>query len=165
MAAGLRGLQFIMDNGTQWKLVGNLATVRPVNDGVTPTAFTGYTTMLATPDYEAIVTLDGNGTAYLYDALLDAYTRSARLFNAPIQSYYGLLGAAKTGAFFLANGLILNSALTAIGGAERPGATQFNAPAQPGQPPTQTIVSAGQREDLRAVDHTRAAEHRHCNAG
>jgi hypothetical protein len=145
MAVGLRGLQFIMDNGTQWKLVGNLATVRPLNDGVTPNAFPGYTTMMATPDYEAIVTLDGNGTAYLYDALLDAYTRSARLFNAPIQSYYGLLGAAKSSAFFLANGLILNSSLTAIGGAERPGAVQFNPPAQPGQPPTQTIVSAGQR--------------------
>jgi YVTN family beta-propeller protein len=145
LAMGLRGLQFIMDNGTQWTLVGNTATVRALNDGVTPNNFSGYTTMLATPGYDYIITLDGNGTAYLYDALLDAYTRSARLFNAPIQSYYGLLGAAKSGAFYLANGLILNSSLTAIGGAERPGATQVTAPTTPGQPPTQTIVSAGQR--------------------
>ncbi|MBI4874824.1 MAG: hypothetical protein HY822_09360, partial [Acidobacteria bacterium] len=144
-AAGLSGLQFIMDNGSQWRLIGNLATVRPINDGVTPNNFPGYTTMLATQDYEYIITLDGNGTAYLYDALLNSYTRAARLFNNPIQSYYGTLGAARKGAFFNANGLILNSALTAIGGAERPGAVQFNPPAAPGQPPQQTIVSAGQR--------------------
>jgi len=145
MAMGLRGLQFIMDNGSQWRLVGNLATVRPLNDGVTPNNFAGYTTMLATPDYDAIITLDGNGTAYLYDALLDAYTRAAKLFNNPIQSYYGILTAAPKGAFFLANGLILNSSLTAIGGAERPGIVQYAPSTGPGQPPTQTVVSAGQR--------------------
>jgi YVTN family beta-propeller protein len=145
LAVGLRGLQFIMDDGSQWTLIGNTATVRALNDGVTPTNFTGYTTMLATPSYDYMVTLDGNGTAYLYDALLDSYTRAARLFNAPIQSYYGLLGAANGGAFYVANGLILNSALTAIGGAERPGAIQTSAPATPGQPATQTVVSAGQR--------------------
>ena len=145
MAMGLRGLQFIMDNGSQWKLVGNLATVRPLNDGVTPNNFSGYTTMLATPGYDDIITLDGNGTAYLYDGLLDAYTRAAKLFNNPIQSYYGILTAAPNGAFYLANGLILNSSLTAIGGAERPGIVQTGPPAGQGQPPSQTVVSAGQR--------------------
>jgi len=63
----------------------------------------------------------------------------------PIQSYYGPLAAATSSNFLLANGLILNNSLTVIGGAERPGATQFSAPPAPGQPPTPTIVSAGQR--------------------
>ena len=31
LAMGLFGLQFVMSNGTQWKLVGNQATVRPAN--------------------------------------------------------------------------------------------------------------------------------------
>jgi hypothetical protein len=41
--------------------------------------------------------------------------------------------------------MILNSTLSLIGGSERPGATQFVPPTQPGQPPTQIVVSAGQR--------------------
>jgi hypothetical protein len=99
----------------------------------------------STPDGRAMIALAGNGNAYLYDASSDSFT-TARLINqAPIQSYYGLVGAAKENSFFLANGLVLSPALAVIGGAERPGTIQFGPPAQPGQPPTQTLVSAGQR--------------------
>jgi hypothetical protein len=42
------------------------------------------------------------------------------------------------------NGLIANSALTVIGGSERPGATQTTLP-QPGQPPVTQVVNTGQR--------------------
>jgi hypothetical protein len=59
----------------------------------------------------------------------------------------------------VANGLIMNNSLTVIGGSQKPGATQFSAPAAPGQPPTQTIVSAGQRNiaAVAALDTNRFA--------
>lgn len=144
LAMGLSGLQFIMSNGTQWKLVGNQATLRPANT-ITPNTIGGPQYMLNTPTYDYILTLAGNGNAYLYDALIDTYTSQRLLFNNPIQSYYGPLAAAPQGEFFLANGLILNTSLTVVGGAERPGTIQFGPPPAPGQPPTQTVVSGGER--------------------
>jgi hypothetical protein len=101
--------------------------------------------MLASPGYDYIFTLAGNGTGYLYNALIDNYTAQRQLFTNPIQSYYGPLSAAPDSSFFLANGLILNSSLTVIGGAERPGTVQVGPPPGPGQPPTQTVVSGGER--------------------
>ena len=147
LAMGLFGLQFVMSNGTQWKLSGNQATVRPANS-VTPAVLPGAPnyTMISSPDSQFILTLAGNGQGYLYDSLADTYVAGKLLFGTPpIQSYYGPLAAATGSNFLLANGLILNNSLTVIGGAEKPGVTQFNFPNQPGQPPTQTVVSAGQR--------------------
>ncbi len=144
MAASLFGLQFIMSNGTQWKLVGTQATVRPVNS-VTPLALPAPQMMLASPGGGYILTLAGNGFGYLYDGTADTYTAGRLLFTNPITSYYGPLGAAGDGGYFLANGLILNNSMTVVGGAERPGAIQFGPPPAPGQPPIVTVVSAGQR--------------------
>jgi YVTN family beta-propeller protein len=147
LAMGLFGLNFIMSNGTQWKLVGNQATVRPA-DSITPATLAGapYFTMLSSPDNRYILTLAGSGSGYLYDALADTYIAGSLLFNStPIESYYGLLAVAPQSNFLVVNGLILNSSLTVIGGSQKPGATQFSAPTLPGQPPTQTVVSAGQR--------------------
>jgi len=147
LAMGLFGLNFIMSNGTQWKLIGNQATVRPA-DSITPATLAGapYFTMMSSPDNRYILTLAGSGSSYLYDALADTYIAGSLLFNStPIQSYYGLLAVAPQSNFLVTNGLILNSSLTVIGGSQKPGATQFTAPTVPGQPPTQTVVSAGQR--------------------
>ena len=147
LAVGLFGLQFVMSNGTQWKLVGNQATVRPPNS-VTPAVLAGGPnfTMISSPDNQFILTLAGQGQGYLYDSLADTYVAGKLLFGTPpIQSYYGPLAAAKSGNFLLANGLILNNSLTVIGGAEKPGVTTFTAPPAPGQAPIQTIVSAGSR--------------------
>ncbi len=102
--------------------------------------------MMASPDNLYILTLAGSGSGYLYDALADTYVAGSLLFSsAPIESYYGLLAVAPQSGFLVANGLILNSSLTVIGGAQKPGTTMFNFPTTPGQPPTQTVVSAGQR--------------------
>jgi YVTN family beta-propeller protein len=149
LAMSLFGLQFVMSNGSQWKLVGNQATVRPANS-VTPAVLPGapgqpFYTMISSPDNQFILTLAGNGQGYLYDSTADTYVAGKLLFGTPpIQSYYGPLAAAPSSNFLLANGLILNNSLTVIGGAEKPGVTQFTF-TQPGQAPTQTIVSAGQR--------------------
>ncbi|MBI3210113.1 MAG: hypothetical protein HYZ37_14605 [Candidatus Solibacter usitatus] len=144
IAYGLSGLQFIMTNGTQWKMVGGQATLRTANT-VTPTTIPFPMSMVSSPGYDYIFTLAGTGAGYLYNALFDNYTATRQLFNNPIQSYYGPLASSTDGSYFLANGLILNSALTAIGGAERPGTVQVGPPPAPGQPPTQTVVSGGER--------------------
>lgn len=144
LAYGLSGLQFIMSNGTQWKLVGNQATLRPANS-IIPNTVPGPQYMAVSPQYDYILTLAGSGAGYLYNALIDNYTTQRQLFNAPIQSYFGPLSASRDAGFFMANGLILNSSLTVVGGAERPGTIQFGPPPGPGQPPTQTVVSGGER--------------------
>lgn len=144
MAMGLSGLQFMMSNGGFWKVVGNTATVRTAQT-LLPATIAGPRYMSATPGGEQVVTMSGTGTAYLYDALIDQYVSSRLVYNQAPIGYFGPLAGAPAGAFYLAGGQILSSALTPVGGSERPGVTQFNQPTQPGQFPTQTIVSAGQR--------------------
>ena len=65
--------------------------------------------------------------------------------------------AAPGAAYFVVSGMTLNSALALIGGSERPGQTQFGPAPAPGQPPTQTMVSAGQRNvaAVYALDESR----------
>ena len=144
MAMGLSGLQFMMSNGGFWRLVGNQATPR-IAGTVTPATIPGPQYMTATPGGEYILTLAGNGNAYLYDATIDSYTAARQLYDQVPVSYFAPLAAAQSGNFFVVGGLTVSTALSIIGGAERPGQTQFGPPPAPGQPPTQTIVSAGQR--------------------
>lgn len=152
IAMGLSGLQFVMTNGTIWKVVGNQAIPRdpsPVT-GITANgaqqAIAAQRRMIGSPDFSQILLLGGTGTAYLYDGLIDSFTSSRQLFTTPIQGmYYGPLAIAPENGFMLANGLVLNDSLTPIGGAERPGQAVTTPPTGPGQPPVTTIVSAGQR--------------------
>ena len=147
IAMGLFGLQFVMSDGSQWMVVnGNQATVRPA-DSVTPVKFVGGPAfgMISTPDSSFILTLNGSGTAYLYDGTADTYVGSRTLFTGTIEGYYGVLGAGPAGSFFLSDGLILSSALTVIGGSAQPGATTITGPTGPGLPPTTTVVNTGQR--------------------
>ncbi len=167
LAMGYSGLQFMMSNGTLWKVVANQAIPRPAssvingNTSTTQTPIAGPTQaqMLNSPDFSSILLLNGTGTAYLYDALSDAYTASRSLFTAPIISYYGPLGAASKSSFLLANGLVLNAALTPIGGAASPGQVTVTPPPAPGQPPTITVVSTGTRNiaSVAPIDDTRFA--------
>lgn len=144
LSMGLSGLQFMMSNGSFWRVVGGQATVRLAN-AVTPTTITAPQYMVATPGGENILTIAGNGTGYLYDALADTYTVSRQIYDQTPQSYFGPLAAAPRGSYYVVSGLTLNSSLAVVAGSERPGATQFVPPTQPGQQPTQVTVSAGQR--------------------
>jgi len=151
LGMSLSGLQFIMSNGGLWRVVGNTATPRPASSIISPNSAT--TTLAAPAQYsfasapggEYLVALAGNGNAYLYDALADSYTVGRTINQTPIQSYYGPAVGAPRGSFFLVNGLILSPSLSVLGGAERPGVVQTGPAPAPGQPPTQTVVSAGQR--------------------
>ncbi|MCL5743666.1 MAG: hypothetical protein M1541_07035 [Acidobacteria bacterium] len=124
------GLQAVMSDGSQWEAVNNQLTVRPA-DSVTPVKFstttqTGPPRMIATPGGLSIMTMAANGTTYLYDGLSDAYTVSNRPYTTQttVQGYYGPLAAGPQGTYFLMNGFILNSALSAMGGSDSPSSTQ-----------------------------------------
>src|SRR6266481_1636805 len=156
MAMGLFGLQFVMSNGTQWKLVGDQATVRPANS-VTPAVLPGspFYTMISSPDNKFILTLAGQGQGYLYDSTADTYVAGKLLFGTPpIQSYYGPLAAATGSNFLLANGLILNNSLTVIGGAEKPGVTQFTF-THAGQRNVASVLALNDRQFVRVTTPVR----------
>lgn len=147
MAMGLFGLQFVMSDGSQWKVLnGNQATVRPA-DAFTPVRFAGAPNigMLASADNSFILTLNGSGLAYLYDATQDTYVASRQLFTGTISGYYGVLGAGPTGNFFLTDGLILNGSLVVIGGSSQPGAIAITPGPFPGAPGQATVINTGQR--------------------
>ena len=101
--------------------------------------------MISTPGSDFILTLSGNGTAYVYDSTVDTYVTTRLLIPAPIQGYYGVLGAGPGGAYYLVNGLIVNPSLTTIGGSATPGATTPGGGGFPGQPPVVSIVNTGNR--------------------
>jgi hypothetical protein len=149
LAVGYFGLQFLMSNGTQWKLVGNQALPRPA-DNITPITLNGCPAcaMVSTPGSEFIVTLSGNGNAYVYDSTADTYVSSRLLIPAPIQGYYGVLGAGPGGAYYLVNGLIVSQSLTTLGGSATPGAVTIT-PGLPGVPGggggVVTVINTGNR--------------------
>jgi len=144
MAMGLSGLQFIMSNGFVWKVTGDEASPRAASNLFTGAiGFPQYMSGSAGGEY--VVAMSGTGVAYLYDGLLDSFTSIRAVYTQPPISYFGPLAAGPLGSFHLAGGQILSSGLSPVGGSERPGVTQFGPPPGPGQPPTQTIVSAGQR--------------------
>ena len=120
LAAGLYGLDFVMSNGSQWKVVGGTAVPRPA-DSITASAsgsalLSTPVNMLASPDAANIVTLAGNGNAYLYQAASDAYVANALLFSAPIQGVYGPLSAGSQSSYLTLGGLFTNASLTVLGG-------------------------------------------------
>jgi YVTN family beta-propeller protein len=136
MAMGLSGLQMVTSNGNLWKVVNGQAVPR-TGTAVTGVAASGAQTPIAGPvqtmvgsaDGTYALLLGGSGTAYLYDALSDAYIAARPLFTNPIIGYFGPLSAAPKGNFLTANGLVLNKGLTAIGGAASPGQITITPPA------------------------------------
>ena len=164
MAMGLSGLQFVMlqptsptqttISGTLWEVIGNNAVPR-VGTTVTGVSTTGAQTalstanqssMIASADGTSILLLGGTGTVYLYNALSDAYTASASEFGSTtIIGYYGPASAASDANFLLANGLVMNNSLTAIGGAATPGTITITPPAPGGGVGGVSVSSTGLR--------------------
>jgi YVTN family beta-propeller protein len=159
MAMGLFGLQVVMSNGGLWKVSGNQAIPRPVDPVVqaannsTVLAGAPNYSMISTPGSEYILTLSGNGLGFLYDGTADAYTAASLLFPNPIIGYYGVLGAAPQGAYFLADGLILNSSMTVIGGSANPSANGTNT----GQRNVAAVAPVDQNTYLRLTTPVRTS--------
>ena len=125
MAVGQTGLQFLMatSNATgtlasQWEVIGGNAVLRQADSIAVNPNNTAQSTlpaplqMINTPGGENILTLNGVGTAYLFDGLNDVYTASSQIFSAPLTGYYGVLGAAPGGAYYLVNNAVLSSTIT-----------------------------------------------------
>ncbi|MGD0774983.1 MAG: hypothetical protein ABSC05_19380 [Candidatus Solibacter sp.] len=149
LAMGLFGLQFLMSNGALWEVVSGEALPRPADPNlIVPVTLTGCPNcgMIGTPADDFVLTLSGNGTAYVYDATADAYVATRLLIPAPITGYYGVMGAGPGGAYYLVNGLIVNPSLTTIGGSASPGATgTTGGGVGPGGPPVVSIINTGNR--------------------
>jgi hypothetical protein len=123
MIWGYSGVEFIKSDGSQWEVVNGMATLRPTNS-VTPVNIATNTTegpvrMVATASGQTAIVLGGTGITYLYNALADAFTVADALYSSTtIPGYFGPLAAAPDGSYYLANGLVLNSSLSVIGGAQ-----------------------------------------------
>jgi DNA-binding beta-propeller fold protein YncE len=124
LAVGLTGLQFILSAtatgslGSQWEVIGNQTVLRQadtiaVNPGnAAQNTIVAPQQMIATAGGESILLFGGTGTVYLLDGLTDSYTASRQLFTAPFTGYYGPVGAANGGAFFLTDGVVLSPTIT-----------------------------------------------------
>lgn len=120
MATGLFGLEFVMSNGTQWRVIGGNAVPRAA-DPVTlqsnnTNTFATPVNMLGSPDNQSIVTLAGNGYAYLYTGASGSYVSGSLLFPAPVQGFYGPLTAGSSQSYLALGGLYTNESLTVLGG-------------------------------------------------
>lgn len=114
IAAGVRGPQVMMSNGQVWKVVGDDLIPRALSPVVGSLTIPAPRTMVATPGGEYILLLGGTGTAYLFDATTDQFVQSRQIFANPITGFYGPVAAGPRGQYFLANGLVLNQALTPV---------------------------------------------------
>ena len=123
MASSLRGPLLIMSDGSLWMIVGNQAIERSLNQVVfgsgTKTIGAGsgtsaFRTMASTPDGEYVIVFTGTGNAYIYDATADDFTLGKQIFSTQT-GYLGPVSAGPLGAYYIVNGVLLNSSLTPIG--------------------------------------------------
>jgi len=136
LATGLYGLQFVMSNGGQWEVLGGTAVPRAADtltqaaagNNLLPVSATTRVNMMASPDNSYILTLAGNGEAYLYQGSSDSYVANGVLFSAPIAGFYGPLGAGPAQSYFTLGGLYTNGSLTVLGGTASPSAVSASNP-------------------------------------
>jgi DNA-binding beta-propeller fold protein YncE len=154
MAMGLSGLQFLMGTtnspstvtssttgetianaassatASQWEIIGGTPVLRQADTvAVNPSSTTSNllptpVQMVATAGGENIITMNGTGTAYLYNGLTDSYDSNEQVFSAAgfggaaatglstLEGYYGPLAAGPAGAYFITNGAVLSSTIT-----------------------------------------------------
>ena len=124
VAMGLSGLQFMTSDGTLWKVVGNAAVTRPASKLLGATKFTASgTQMAATPAGEYILLTTTAGVAYLYDATLDDFVTDKQvLTGTQITGYVGPVAAGLGGAYYVMNGVLLDSNLETVNGTTGSGA-------------------------------------------
>jgi uncharacterized protein (TIGR03437 family) len=150
IAEAQTGPQFVMSDGSLWKIDGTVAIprvlpaqifggsnttlVRTVSGG-NPSQFS----MAATPAGEYLLLVTGAGNAYLYDSSVDDFTRLQQIFTAPLTGFIGPIAAGPKGSYFVANGTLLNLALTTVAGP--PGSSGSTTVSGPGLPNATTSTA------------------------
>ena len=133
IASSQRGPQFVLSDGSLWKIDGMQAIPRVLNPAVfggsattVVRTVTGGTpsvrTLAATPGGEYVLLATGAGNVYLYDSSVDDYTVGKQIFTtattngvpATLAGFLGPVGAGPGGKYFLVNNTLLNSSLTPI---------------------------------------------------
>src|SRR5262249_34930856 len=102
--------------------------------------------MVATPGGEYALLLGGTGTAYLYDAMSDAWVISEAVVSTPIQGYFGALAAGPRGQYYVVNGNVLNASLTPVTSSTVNGTAR----------PISAVAAVGANQFARFVQPTRA---------
>jgi len=107
----------MMSNGTLWRVVGEDLVPRRFEAEIFGAATTlpAPRAMASTPNGEYAIVVAGNGFAYLYDALADRFIQSRQVFTAATATgYLGGVTAGPRGAYYVVNGILLNSALAPV---------------------------------------------------
>ena len=172
IASSQRGPQFVMSDGTLWKIDGVQAVPRTLNPqvfGGTPTTVVrtvpggtpSVRTLAATPGGEYVLLVTGAGNAYLYDSSIDDFTVGKQIFSttavngtpATLAGFLGPIAAGPQGRYYLANNTLLNSSLTPIATPDLQGAVGGGIlPGRPGA----TVTTAASRpvSAVSAIDPT-----------
>ena len=121
IAAAGRGPQFVMSDGSVWKVDGAQAIPRALNPtvfGSTARTVSGGNpaiwSMAATPGGEYVMLMTGTGNAYLYDDSADNFTLARAVLTTPLTGYVGPVTAGPLGRFFAVGGAVLNTSLAPI---------------------------------------------------
>jgi uncharacterized protein (TIGR03437 family) len=114
-----QGPQVMMSDGSMWRVNGASVTPRTLNSLIFGTATTVSTpaqaSFAASSEGAYALLLAGNGAGYLYSASDDDFIATRQIVSTPISStYFGALSAGPNGAYFLVDGLQLNSSLTIV---------------------------------------------------
>jgi uncharacterized protein (TIGR03437 family) len=163
IAETLTGPQVVMSDGSLWKIDGTVAVPRVLNpqifggsasslvrtvSGGNPSQFA----MAATPGGEYLLLVTGAGNAYLYDASVDDYTKVQQVFTTPLTGFIGPTAAGPKGSYFVANGTLLNLALTTIAGP--PGSSSSTTTTTGPGLPTTTASTARPVSEVTAISPT-----------
>jgi uncharacterized protein (TIGR03437 family) len=137
------GPQVMMSDGSMWRVAGNTVTPRTLNSLIFGTATTISTpaqaSFAASSEGAYALLLAGNGAGYLYSASDDDFIATRQIVSTPISStYFGAVSAGPNGAYFLVDGLQLNSSLTIVSTTDTGGTTPGGGLPNPFGPTTAT---------------------------
>ncbi len=123
IAASARGPQFIMSDGSFWRVSANQAIPRQLNSAVfganaraIPGGNPAQWTMASTPAGEYVLILSGTGAGYLYDYTIDDIVVTKQVLSAPLVGYLGPVTAGPQGRYYTVGGTVLNASLTPVVG-------------------------------------------------
>jgi len=123
IASSGRGPQFIMSDGSFWRVTSNQAIPRTLNVAVfgnnsrgIPGGNPAQWAMAATPGGEFVFIFTGTGAGYLYDYTIDDIVVTKQVLAGAIVGYVGPVTAGPQGRYYTVGGTVLNASLTPVVG-------------------------------------------------